>query len=82
MCSRFSGSRRDERVIEQIDLPDREVVGRPPVGVELAELLRRERAPLFARESPEGVSSFGGGLRAVSVVSISRLLGTCPRGNH
>ena len=32
-----------ERVVEQIDLPDREVVGGPPVGVELAELVRRER---------------------------------------
>ena len=32
-----------ERVVEQVDLPNREVVRGPPVGVELAELVRRER---------------------------------------
>src|SRR5439155_10852140 len=33
-----------ERVVEQVDLPDGEVVGRAPVGIEEPELLRRKRA--------------------------------------
>ena len=32
-----------ERVGEQVDLPDREIIRGPPVGVELAELVGRER---------------------------------------
>ena len=35
-----------ERVREQVDLADREVVGGAPVGVDLAEQFRRERAVL------------------------------------
>src|SRR5271163_2202249 len=38
-----------ERVVEQINLPDREVIRRPPVGVELAELVRRQRYVLALR---------------------------------
>ncbi len=51
-----------QRVVEQVDLPDREVVGRPPVGVELAEFLRRERClPALGIARRRGRR--GGGLR-------------------
>ena len=42
MCSRVSGSLQ-QRIVEQIDLPDREVVRRAPPGVHQAELVLRER---------------------------------------
>jgi hypothetical protein len=33
----------EERIVEQVDLADGEVVGRPPVAVDQVELLRGER---------------------------------------
>ena len=48
-----------QRVVEQVDLPDRQVVGGPPVGVELAELVRRERRLLAL-----GIARWRGGLVA------------------
>ena len=36
-------------VVEQVDLPDREVVGRPPPGVDACHLVDRERAGLSGR---------------------------------
>ncbi len=38
-----------ERVVEEVDLSDREVIGGPPVGVNRAELLGRERGRLGLR---------------------------------
>ena len=38
-----------ERVVEQVDLPDREVVGGPPVGVDLAEFVGCERCGFSLR---------------------------------
>ena len=37
-----------QRVVEQVDLPDREVVGRAPVGVDTAKMVRREWLGWFA----------------------------------
>ena len=34
----------EQRIVVEIDLPDRQVVGRPPVGVHSAQLFRRERS--------------------------------------
>ena len=47
-----------QRVVQQVNLPDRQVIGRPPVGVELAEVVRRER-----RLRAEGIAR-GRGCRA------------------
>ena len=38
----------EERVVVEVDLPDGEVVRRPPVGVHLAKLLGRKRTDLRA----------------------------------
>ena len=38
-----------QRIVEQIDLPDRQIVRGPPVGVHLAQLVRRQRCLLALR---------------------------------
>src|SRR5207248_11341795 len=58
-------------VVEQVDLPDREVVGRPPPGVDARHLVDRERAGLSGRHlwlqvvqalrSPATLREIGGG---------------------
>ena len=62
-----------ERVVEQVDLADRQVVGGPPVGVHLAELVRREAVP------PGSASSRGvvprGGWSSASCPSIGSVTG-------
>ncbi|MEP6845287.1 MAG: hypothetical protein ABI861_04765, partial [Panacibacter sp.] len=39
----LASSYAEERVGEQVDLPDREVVGRPPIGVDAARVVGGER---------------------------------------
>ena len=55
MCSSFSGSAQ-QRVVEQVDLADREIVRRAPVGVDASELLRG-RGPVALLVLRAGIST-------------------------
>ncbi len=50
-CQRLA----QERVVEEVDLADREVVRRPPIGVDERQLRRRQRGPGAGRPARGGL---------------------------